>query len=347
MVLLLGATGYVGQAFSRELSRRGLSFIPLTRKSVNYSSFDVLFDYIRKTRPEFVINAAGFAPRSDMEASGWAREEALCANVLLPQTIAQACLMTKTPWGHVSSGSIYDGAKVETKPGHMAIERHLHRHDILQLFAGQPNKIHGFTELDEPNFCFHRAPCDFYSGTKALAEEAIRGRDLCYIWRPGILFDETEDHRNMLCKLQSGKTLYNTINSVTQLNDFVGACLEMWERRLSFGIYNVVNIGAVTTQRIAKLIRQILKPAGKFRFRKIDEEFRLYTVKNPGANCVLDVSKLLATGIKMRSAEEALKNSLENWHTLPSLLEYNFQAPSPIDVPRGVNLFEKLFARQT
>jgi dTDP-4-dehydrorhamnose reductase len=347
MLLLLGATGYVGQAFSQELSRRRWPFIPLTRKSVNYASFDVLFDYVRKTKPEFVINAAGFAPHPDMEISGWAREEALRANVLLPQTIAQVCHMTKTPWGHVSSGSIYTGARVETKPGHIGIERDLHRRDILQLFAKHPEKIHGFTERDEPNFSFHHAPCDFYSGTKALAEDAIREKGRCYIWRPGILFDESEGHRNMLCRLPSGKPLYNTINSVTQLNDFVSACLEMWEHRAGYGIYNVVNIGAVTTHRIAELIRQILKPGWKFRFRKNDEAFGPYSVKNPGANCILDVSKLLATGIKMRSAEEALKDTLQKQHTVPSLLEYNFPVPAPISVPRGVNVFEQLFARQT
>ena len=119
MILLLGASGYVGQAFSAELRRRRWSFIPLTRRAFDYTSFDILFDYVRKMRPEFIINAAGYAPNPNVDACESAREEVLCANALLPQTIARACLMTNTPWGHVSSGSIYTGAKV-AEWGHLS-----------------------------------------------------------------------------------------------------------------------------------------------------------------------------------------------------------------------------------
>ena len=59
LTLLLGATGYIGQAFTRELRRRGSCFIPLTRSAVDYTCFEQLFDYVRKMKPEFVINAAG------------------------------------------------------------------------------------------------------------------------------------------------------------------------------------------------------------------------------------------------------------------------------------------------
>jgi len=55
MILLLGGTGYVGQAFAAELRRRGHDFIPLSRAVLDYTHFDVLFNYVRKTRPEFVI----------------------------------------------------------------------------------------------------------------------------------------------------------------------------------------------------------------------------------------------------------------------------------------------------
>jgi dTDP-4-dehydrorhamnose reductase len=151
MILLLGATGYVGQAFSSELRRRKLSFIPLTRKAIDYTNFDALFDYIRKMKPDFVINAAGYAPNSNLEVCESAHWEALCANALLPQTVARACLMTNTPWGHVSSGNIYAGAKIETQEGQMRIERDLNRSDICKLFARYPERILGFTEWDEPN----------------------------------------------------------------------------------------------------------------------------------------------------------------------------------------------------
>ncbi len=58
MIVLLGSGGYVGQAFAAELRRRGHGFIPLTRKAINYADFTLLFDYVRKVKPQFIINAA-------------------------------------------------------------------------------------------------------------------------------------------------------------------------------------------------------------------------------------------------------------------------------------------------
>ena len=44
------------------------------------------------------------------------------------------------------------------------------------------------------------------------------------------------------------------------------ACLDLWERRAPFGIYNVTNPGFVTTRQVIGLIEQILKPARTFEF---------------------------------------------------------------------------------
>lgn len=346
MILLLGATGYVGQAFSSELRRRRVSFIPLTRKAIDYTNFDLLFDYVRKMKPEFVINAAGYAPHPSVDACESAQWEVLCANVLLPQTVARVCLMTNTPWGHVSSASIYMGAKVETEWGQILIERDLNRPEILRLFTRHPENVLGFTECDEPNFSFRHAPCNFYSGTKALAEEAIYGLGRCYIWRPGIFFDEHNDDRNLLSKLLHFERVYDSINSVSHLNDYVRACLELWECRRSFGIYNVVNPGAVTTRRIVELIQQILKPARKFKFCESDEEFCGCATKTPRSNCVLEVSKLLTAGVKMRSSEEALKNSLQNWSAASSAWQQASPDRNPMNASTGAKAFETLFARQ-
>ena len=89
------------------------------------------------------------------------------------------------------------------------------------------------------------------------------------------------------------------------------ACLDLWERRAPFGIYNVTNPGFVTTRQVVGLIEKILKPARKFEFWENDEEFYRVAAKTPRSNCVLDVSKLLAAGVKIRPVEEALEDSLQ------------------------------------
>ncbi len=71
----------------------------------------------------------------------------------------------------------------------MRVEKDLTQPDLQALCEKIPAPFSGFTEEDEPNFTFRRPPCSFYSGTKALGEEAIRGVGQNYIWRLRIPFD--------------------------------------------------------------------------------------------------------------------------------------------------------------
>jgi len=107
--------------------------------------------------------------------------------------------------------------------------------------------------------------------------------------------------------------VYENVNSISHRGDFVKACLDTWELRAPFGIYNVTNPGYVTTRHVVELIRQHLRPPRKFEFWQNDEEFYRQAAKTPRSNCVLDVSKLLATGVKLRGVEEALEDSLKHW----------------------------------
>jgi UDP-glucose 4,6-dehydratase len=228
--------------------------------------------------------------------------------------------MANTPWGHVSSGGIYNGAKVLVN-GESRIEQDLNRPEIRYLLAEDPERIHGFTELDDPNFSFLQPPCSFYSGTKALAEDAIRGVGHCYIWRPGLPFNEHDEPRNTLSKIQQYPRVYDSVNSMSHLGDFVRACLDLWEQQAPFGIYNVSNPGAVITRQIVAMMRRILKLDRPFEFWKDDAEFYRLGAKAPRSNCILDVSKLLATGVRMRPVEEALQDSLRRWRAATPAVE--------------------------
>lgn len=311
-ILLLGGTGYIGQAFARELQRRKQPFTALSRKEVDYSRFDVFLNFLKTNQPAFVINAAGYTGKPNVDAAETERAEALLGNALLPQTIAHACAALNIPWGHVSSGCIYSGAKVVTN-GRERVEPDLTRPDLHTLVEKSPQAIHGFSETDEPNFSFRRPPCSFYSGTKALGEEAIAGLGQSYIWRLRIPFDEFDSGRNYLSKLQRYPKVYDNVNSVSHRADFANACLDLWERRAPFGIYNVTNPGFVTAHQVVATIQKILKLKRTFEFWASDAEFYKKAAKAPRSNCVLDVSKLLATGVKIRPVEEALEDSLRNW----------------------------------
>jgi dTDP-4-dehydrorhamnose reductase len=294
------------------LRQRKIDFIPLARKQTDYTRFDTLLEFLRTKKPVFVINAAGYTGKPNVDACELHKADTLAGNVLLPQTIAHACAALKIPWGHISSGCIFSGAKI-VEGEKTRIEKDLTKKELRAFVEKSPEKIHGFTETDAPNFSFRDLPCSFYSGTKALGEEAIAGIGQSYIWRLRIPFDEFDNARNYLSKLQRYAKVYDNVNSISHRADFVKACLDLWEKRAPFGIYNVINPGFVTTRQVVALIGKELKPNRKFEFWSSDEEFYKAAAKTPRSNCVMDVSKLLAAGVKIRPVNKALEDSFKNW----------------------------------
>src|SRR6266487_4104459 len=112
MILVLGGGGYIGQAFARELERRQWPLVSLARRELDCTRFDLLKDFLEVKKPNLVVNAAGYTGKPNVDACEIARADALAGNTLLPQTIAHACAVVGIPWGHVSSGCIFSGAKV-------------------------------------------------------------------------------------------------------------------------------------------------------------------------------------------------------------------------------------------
>jgi dTDP-4-dehydrorhamnose reductase len=318
MILLLGASGYVGAAFAAELRWRKVAFTPLSRREADYSRFDVLLNLLRERQPSFVINAAGYIGKPNVDACENAKAETLLGNVVLPVTVAHACAEAGVPWGHVSTGCIYNGAKVRDDRGGWRVAPDLNQPDVRRLFDAQPEAFQGFTEEDEPNFSFRHPPCSFHNGTKVLAEEAIKDAGRVYIWRLRIPFDEFDSPRNALSKLQRYPKVYDNLNSFSHRGDFARACLDLWERRAPFGIYNVTNPGAISTRQIIAKIERLLKPARAFEFFADDAQFYTSGVQAPRSNCILDAQKLLAAGVSMRPVSEAFEDALRRWQPQPA-----------------------------
>jgi len=173
---------------------------------------------------------------------------------------------------------------------------------MLDLFAAHPEKFHGFTELDEPNYSFQAQTSNFYSGTKALAEEAIKDIGQSFVWRLRLPFNEKEESCNWLWQMQRQDGVRDSIHSVSHLEDCVKACLDLWEMRAPFGTYNVTNPGAITTGGVAREMRRVLRTAARV---KADGD------EAAPPSCILDSSKLLRVGVKLRPVEEAMEDCLD------------------------------------
>src|SRR5215469_10989573 len=140
MILLLGASGYIGEAFAKELQRRKKEFLPLSRKQVDYTRFDSLLGFLKTKKPEFVVNSAGYTGKPNVDACEIAKADTLAGNTLLPQTIAQACAAAGIPWGHVSSGCIFSGAKI-IENGTAKVEKDMTQPSLKKLAETNPAAV--------------------------------------------------------------------------------------------------------------------------------------------------------------------------------------------------------------
>jgi len=303
MIILLGATGYVGGAFRALLESRGIAYQAFSGHDVVYGGKELFADCLKSLSVSFVINCSGYTGKPNVDACELDKSNCLNGNAVLPGLVREVCSSLGIGWGHVSSGCIFGGER----PG-----------------GG------GWREDDAPNFCFRSPPCSFYSGTKALGEEVLGWREESgdegewaawrhesiaegYVWRLRIPFNEVDGHRNYLTKLQQYDRLLEARNSLSQLNDFVSACWQCYERRIPFGIYNVTNSGSVRTSDVVSMIKRLGVSDKVFDFFENEDDFMLKAAKTPRSNCVLDTSKLEAAGVRMRPVEEALEWSLKNW----------------------------------
>ena len=139
MILLLGKNGYVGKKLIQSCSK-SLQLISVSRLDIDYYDPKIFSDYLISQKIKFLVNAAGYTGKPNVDACEVAKAECLLGNAVLPGIIREVCEDLKIPWGHVSSGCIYSGRR--------------------------PDGM-GWKEDDVPKISFRSPPCSFYSGTKA------------------------------------------------------------------------------------------------------------------------------------------------------------------------------------
>ena len=283
MYLILGSTGYLGSHFLKHLRNIGETVRGLSRSEIDYTNSDELRSLLNEIKPRFLINAAGYTGKPNVDACESDKAECLFGNAVLPGRIRTACEELGIPWGHVSSGCIYSGRKSD---------------------GG------GWTEENEPNFSFRNGPCSFYSGTKALGEEVLKGAKNCYIWRLRIPFNEEKSPRNYLQKLLHYSSLLEAENSISHIDDYINSCLSSFTQECEPGIYNLTNVGSITTRQVVEWMKEEGVTDKEFTFFENEEDFMAKAVITPRSNCVMDTSKAERNGIALRPVEEAVRQTL-------------------------------------
>jgi len=288
MYIVLGKKGYIAEAIIKEIQSRGLDYFALSRSDIDYTNFKIFTDYARMHyndwkkpfKNSIIINCAGYIGKPNVDACELNKADTIMGNVIFPTNLANFCTNTYSTLVQISSGCIYNG-----------YEKH-------------------FSEEDDSNFDFQNG--SFYSGTKALCEKMIlKHNPRSYIFRLRIPFDEHKSPRNYLTKLLSYNKLLNAENSLSHRGDFAKYVIDLLEKKVPHGIYNITNKGSVDTKLVIDLIKKYSLSNKDFEFFDSLESFS-EIIKAPRSNCVLDTSKL-ESYTKVRHVEDALEESISNY----------------------------------
>ncbi len=286
-VILLGGSGFIGSAFSRELAARNVDFESVSRSQCDYTKFESIYGLIKRGKPDLVINASGVTGVPNVDWCETHRKETIAGNIIAATAISDACYSHGVILGHVSSGCIYDGPRPNDSP---------------------------WTEEDPPNFNFDSGRCSFYSGTKAIAEWKVAANPLAYVWRIRVPFCEEASGKNLITKMLKYRAIFDSPpNSMCHVGECVRACVDTWANGLKRGIYNVVNPGSLRNRDVVEMIREILQPQREYDMWQHDTEFYRESALAPRSNCVLSCKKLLDTGVILRPVREAMAETLKNY----------------------------------
>jgi len=89
--------------------------------------------------------------------------------------------------------------------------------------------------------------------------------------------------------------------------------LDSWLQKIPGGVYNITNPGYVSTREVVEKIQKQLRPDWNPAFWRSDDEFYRFGAVTPRSNCILDTTKILKAGIRIRSSAEAMEDALNRW----------------------------------
>lgn len=258
-IVVLG-TGYVAQAYLRELHYLGYHPLVLSRSWLDYTDPGRLKFCLSVFKPDVVINCAGYTGRTvdDCESNAQTCFE---ANTLLPGRIAEVCHELGAALIHISSGCLFNG-------------------------AGPFKEDDG--EDGVPNFCDGT-----YQRTKLFGEQRVSTScDRYWIFRLRMPFSHVYHPRNLLCKLMTYERILDGLNSLTFLDEFAQRSWQLFAKKSPPGIYHAAYSDSITTMEVAQMLWEArLRTLPVVEYPK--EEFLKDHV--PRSSAVLDSSKFEKT----------------------------------------------------
>jgi dTDP-4-dehydrorhamnose reductase len=219
-ILITGATGTLGQAFSKICAHRGLAHVLTSRAELDITDDASIAAALERYRPWAVINTAGFVRTWEAEEKA---DECFRINATGPELLGRGCKAAGIPVVTFSSDLVFDGT------------------------LGRP-----YVEPDAPapKCPYGRSKADAEARLMAIDADALIVRTSAFFgpWdRYNFLFDTIE-------KLKRGEEVFasdTTVVSPTYVPDLVHAALDLLLDGEK-GIWHLTNQGAISWHDLAR-----------------------------------------------------------------------------------------------
>tara|TARA_E500000318_G_scaffold110219_1_gene125090 strand:- start:905 stop:1783 length:879 start_codon:yes stop_codon:yes gene_type:complete len=258
-VLILGK-GYVGNHLLTYLTNASLDDIHLnlfckSKKDLDYTNPEILYNFCLSEEIETVINASGYTGSPNVDSCEDNKEDCFFYNVNVPVSIESICKSLDINFIHIGSGCIYEGYEKE------------------------------FTEKCTPNFGLYQPHSSFYSKTKHISELML-DTNFTNIIRIRMPIECKLTKKNLLTKLMNYPNLIDFVNSKT---DMIVLCkfIETVIKNFKAGIYNAVHSSALGTEEVTDILKEYGIKNNDWKFIPYDE----LDIKCNRSNCVLSNQK--------------------------------------------------------
>jgi dTDP-4-dehydrorhamnose reductase len=86
--------------------------------------------------------------------------------------------------------------------------------------------------------------------------------------------------------------------------------VDSFSKKCEPGIYNLTNVGSITTRQVVEWMKEEGVTEKEFSFFNDEKDFMREAAITPRSNCVMDTTKSEKYGIALRPVEEAVRESL-------------------------------------
>lgn len=273
MKILIIGNGYLG-------SRCATVWQDATVSDTHIHSVEDVRTLIDQHQPDAVLNAAGIVGKPNVDWCEDHQMETIKGNTILPLFIAQACQKNGIYLLHLGTGCVFYG-------------RSPHADGMWQ-------------ESDHAN------PIAAYSKAKYAADLSLSLLPNVGIARLRMPIDHIPHPANLIDKIATYPMVVDVINSVSVVDDLIGALHGLLEQRAS-GIFHTVNPGAISHREIVDLYKRYVDSAHTNEWITEEELVTKGLAKKKRSNNIMRTDRLAEYGITMREVHEAVLDTMKKY----------------------------------